>query len=346
MAEDKDRPTGQGGQPAHRGYRRLVLFLAIVFAAPALLLLAARTVDDSDAGHPLVTSDHRSPEYVFLGNSLLDTRLDPAHLEELLGGAGIASLAIDGSQSAVWYVQLKRIVANADPSPDTVFIFFHRDLITRPLEGLDRPNLDIIESLGGESDPTLKEVLASARSAHQKTVHALDTLYPGQRHGQATRDAIASVSALLLPSDRNELSQRADTAFALHNQREVDEPESAAELKEPFAESVDRSFLPAMIELGEAHGFNLVFVRVQRRPAEDGSPTESSEMLSYSADLDRYLADAGVGYIDLTGNPSIDAGLYYDSFHIRQRYRADYTELFLKEAVEYFAGYSESGAKP
>lgn len=318
----------------HLRWGRLVLFLLIVFGAPALLFRFDRQASFDQAS--LDALNRIEPEFVFLGNSLLDTRIDADLLTQLLEGRQSVSLAVEGSQSATWYLQLKNLVAPADSEPETVFVFFHKDLLTRPLEGIDGRNREVIESLRREGETEYDKVLDSSRSAHQRTVAALERVPPLGTHGGSARDGLSEVAAALFPSSRSELSDRADDAFAFHNRREPAIEDDPAEAVRPFDEAVTTSFLPPMIEIAEREGIELVFVRVQFRPGNDGVVRESESMRLYVRNLANYLESKGVEFVDFTGNPAVDAALYYDSFHIRQRYLADYTELFFREMAEFF----------
>lgn len=321
-----------------RGIRRwigLAIFLVVVFAAPAGLLRFWQDSEFDRVG--LEALNLQQPEIVFIGNSMLETRIDPVHLTELLDGREVVSLAMPGSQSAVWYLQLKNLVTATDSPPDTVFVFFRNDLITQPLAPLDDRNRDLAESLERPGDSEFEAVLDSRRSLHQQMIDGLERIYPIQLQNGEALEAISDVSAVLLSSSREELSIRADDQFAFHNLREADEDEPAPEFTGSFAAEVDSSFLPLMIDVAADTGINLVFVRVQARPNRDGTVRQSESMADYTQQLANYFEQNGVGSIDFTGNPSVDRGLYYDSFHIRQRYLLDYTELFLEEAQEFLS---------
>lgn len=312
----------------------LLLFLAIVFVAPAAFLRFNSGGEFDQA--PLDRLNSLQPEFVFIGNSMLETRIDPVYLTHLLDGRVAISLAVLGSQSAIWYLQLKNLVAASDVPPRTVFVFFREDLITRPLEALDGRNHDVIESLLQNGDEEFGDVIGASRSAHQSVVAALQDIYPVQFHGPAALNGLSEAAAAPFPSSRQELSARADDAFAFHNLRERSGQKPPTEAATSFTDAVSSSFLPPMLEIASGHAIEIVFVRLQARPNDDGSQRQSESMSRYSADLASYLQARGVGYVDFTGNPAVNPALYYDSFHIRERYLQDYTELFLREMSTYF----------
>ena len=54
-------------------------------------------------------------------------------------------------------------------------------------------------------------------------------------------------------------------------------------------------------------------------------------MARYSSDLSIYLAANDVRYIDMIGHVEsgdIDAAMYYDGYHLKNRLRQTYTEFF------------------
>ncbi len=314
----------------------LAAFLLIVFATPALLLRFWQDTEFDQAS--LDDLNARQPEIVFIGNSMLETRIDPDHLSELLDGTEVVSLAEPGSQSAVWYLQLKNLVAATDSPPDTVFVFFRNDLITQPLAPLDERNRELIASLRSSDDGEFEEVLEARRSLHQQAIHSLERVYPVQRQKDEALDAVSELSAAFLPSNRDELSSLADDQFAFHNQRGADEDPPPPDPERPFADSVEPSFLPLMLQIAAENSINLVFVRVQARPNLDGSVRETESMRRYSDHLASYLAERDLDYFDFTGNSAVDRALYYDSFHIRQLYLLDYTEIFFREAAHLLRG--------
>ena len=82
--------------------------------------------------------------------------------------------------------------------------------------------------------------------------------------------------------------------------------------------------------IGQANELSveLILVRVSARPMDGGTPNEPDVLAKYTSDLSDYLATNGVHYIDMTGHPDIDAGMYYDGYHLINRYRSLYTEIF------------------
>ena len=82
------------------------------------------------------------------------------------------------------------------------------------------------------------------------------------------------------------------------------------------------------IEQAGELSIELIIVRVSAKPRDDGTPNEPDALAEYTSELSDYLTAEGVRYIDMTGHPGIDAGMYYDGYHLIYRYRSHYTEIF------------------
>ncbi len=338
---DLEQPDGPGPAPLPvsgnwRAWAGLALTCLLVFGLPALLLRGENKAPfTADQLQALKDAD---PEYVFIGNSLLETRIDPGHLSRALGGASIQSLATAGSQSAIWYLQLKNLIAASGVRPESVFIFFRNDLITRPLVRIAGQNLELTESLSLDEELVFDRVMAKSRDVEQRLEAALGGVYPVQLRQEEALDLISRAAAAPLVPGRAELQERTDELFTFVNFRdaaqEIDEPTASRE----FGDSVEDSFLPAMLDVAEQHGLKLVFIRVQAKPTESGASRQSDALAQYSDELAAYLDARGVGYHDFTGDPDIDPGLYYDGYHIYERYVPVWTDLFLERLGEHFGG--------
>jgi hypothetical protein len=119
-------PTVTTSASRRRPLLLLAIMLLVVVGVPAL---ARPQHIPEPFDHAVIEQfESAAPELVFLGNSLLDNRIDPDVFTELTGKPTV-SLAIEGTAPGIWYLQLTNIVAAAQNSPATVFIFFHDDLI-------------------------------------------------------------------------------------------------------------------------------------------------------------------------------------------------------------------------
>ena len=308
----------------------------LVFGLPAAIGRGAdETPFDSFAVDALATAD---PDYVFIGDSLLETRIDAEYLSGLVGGRGAVSLADPGSRSAIWYLQLKNLVAGSGVSPKAVFVFFRDDLITSPTAQLTGQNRLTIEALSHGSEPEYDAIITANRDVGDRLTEATRWTYPVQLRRPDALDLVSRLAALPLRSDDETFTDRANDRFAFTNQRGSETDSTVPDTLAAFANVVGRSFLPAMLDVGRKHALRIVFVRVQARPNPDGTPRQSARLETYSDDLRAWLVEQGADYYDFTGDPEVDRGLYYDGYHIRQRYLADYTDLFVRRLDDIFFG--------
>ncbi|MDA1280246.1 MAG: hypothetical protein O3B95_09465, partial [Chloroflexi bacterium] len=269
---------------------------------------------------------------VFLGNSLLDTRIDPDYLAELVGKQ-VTSIATDGSGPGIWFLQLSNVIGAGQHRPDTVFVFFHDDLITRPISFTGPADRALIERLsrptsnGTVAQSTYDRILgANTLKDRFKTVFA--SIYPAVDSDSSGQRLIASASAFITGSNRNRVSKTSEQVFSFANKRD-----QAAVIQQPkfhgaFESVVDGSFLPSLISGANELGLKLVLVRVSARPRDDGTPNEPESLAEYSKQLASYSEGENVRFIDMTGHPGIDAAMYYDGYHLKHRFRSYYTEIF------------------
>jgi hypothetical protein len=97
-----------------------------------------------------------------------------------------------------------------------------------------------------------------------------------------------------------------------------------------FDRQLPRSFLPEIIRLAHENGIHLVFVRSKTMLF----PTKSSEpagLEAYLADLQKYLHENGMDYVDLNAG-NIPPEYFLDGVHMRPEGKSVYTQA-LGEAL-------------
>ncbi|SVD65452.1 uncharacterized protein METZ01_LOCUS418306, partial [marine metagenome] len=82
----------------------LLVMILVVFATPMLVLQSTGDIpfDPSDRDNIIA----QEPDYVFIGNSMLETRIDKDELESLTGNP-VVLLVSGGSRSPSWWLELK-----------------------------------------------------------------------------------------------------------------------------------------------------------------------------------------------------------------------------------------------
>jgi hypothetical protein len=107
LSSENDRTSSTLISTNRRSVWALVIMLFAVLVVP---MAFGRSQEPEPFGYSVVEKfQASSPEVVFLGNSLLDNRIDPNYLNDLTG-INTSSLAIEGTAPGVWYLQHANIV--------------------------------------------------------------------------------------------------------------------------------------------------------------------------------------------------------------------------------------------
>jgi hypothetical protein len=340
------------------GLVTLLLILAVIFGLPALISARIPVSLGTDS---ITTSD---PDYVFIGNSMLESRIVTDQITELTDGGVAISLADGGLGAGAWFLRLKNFVLAPGGRPDAVFIFFRDDALTEPNPNPNAEQFADLQQLMGEFEPEYDGIVTANSDLMDDVDRFFDRLYPVQERRSTVTEAIQRVSAsTLMPellsttvrrglsiygfgnfdratyraglSNYEQLKRDTNTVFDRANFRQVDSDVGSNSAPE-FDEVVGSSFLPLLLDLGEEYDTRLVFVRVQRRPQADGSIPGSASLDRYIEDLSAYLSAADAGLVDMNGDPDIRLEHYLDTDHITPGYMKRYTEIFFQNALEHF----------
>jgi hypothetical protein len=328
---DGTEPTIYANPPTKRRSSALMLIgmIFVVLIVPAAL---GRThmpePFDQSAVDDLQSS---AADNVFIGNSLLLTRIDPDYLSELTGSTSV-SLAVEGTAPGVWLLQLWNVVTAVENPPSEIFVFFHDDLITRQSEFTGAEDSVLVEKLSNSDTARFGFFDLSKLSLKDKIKYAFTSIYPiANSNSNQQSQPISSIGAALVGYNDQEFTDAAESTFSFANIRD-----QAGIIQQPkfhgdFYDVIDDSFLPELIRATDDINANLTIVRVAARPNTDGSPNEPESLARYSSDLSIYLVAKDVRYVDMTRHVEsgdIDAAMYYDGYHLKNRFRQTYTEFF------------------
>lgn len=286
------------------------------------------------------------PDFVFIGNSMLWSRIDDAYLGQLSGGQKAYSIVNFGGLSAIHYLSFKYLFLPANVHPKKVFIFFRRNQFVLPRARTTDPLVKkTIERLSPVPDPVFEQIVhGRSRSVTDIVYDKLLTLFPIaaiQNEARRKLSDLALVLASLLQQNGNQIDKERKTileqvnnrfAFTSGSFRSGIDIESKQEetVKNPydFYGRVKDSFLPHILELAKAKNIPLVFIRVQERPNENGAVQDSPDLQQYMHDMQEYLADHDAILYDFTGDPELPLSAYHDGDHIKDQKK--YTELFYR----------------
>lgn len=313
-----------------------------ILGVPALLdqgPLPRKPFDDQ----PVRLLKKAQPQCVFLGDSMLESRLDEAVLNSV-ADRPCAVLARQGSSSAMWFLLLKNVIAEQPHPPRSVVVFFRSRQLTLPAHRAAGTHRFRLESVMRDTEPVFEELVGAAVRQQTPLLDRLSlAAYPVQRRRDDWQERIQAASLDLVASSREYVRIRAQAheIFSAKNLR-ADEPQDFEAMEggtsgldaddHEFGSSVEHSFLPHLLEIAQAKGIRLVFFRVKRRPAENGAlESESASAPAYLAALRAYLEKAGAILIDETRDAEVTIDFYGAGDHVKTAMEKRYTEMFWRK---------------
>jgi hypothetical protein len=261
------------------------------------------------------------PELVVLGNSILEAGVNRKQLRNTVGLRTFLA-PVRGSASALWYAYLKYEVLAKEQKPKYVVILFRDILLTFPTYRTEWRYQGMIRALAGD-DPLMKELVFSSSS--DPITQLLDDNWPLYRSRDQVREVVELTARekLLenLPGvERADVVRAVGRTFSPKNfdqELATLEEEDAGISKDflpyfDFDAHVEDSFLPAMIDLCQEAGVELILVRAPARRdlpellAQKELPRYARELLpDYLAKLTAYLEQREVTFIDFHGEPEL-----------------------------------------
>jgi hypothetical protein len=280
------------------------------------------------------------PEYVFIGDSMLGSRIDPTHMTRTVHRQTWWVMQ-PGTGSAWWYLAFKNHVLGAGIRPRAVLFFFRDYNLTDLMFRLDDTFRWSVDTVAGAQEPELNRAIARCQAGPWYQVHALvERAYAVAPVAAVADRRLREWPALHIAGIRGQkaFQEELNALFSYERLR----PMTASDLQASEARHADfetnlrRSILPDILALGRDHGIQLVFVRVQRRPEPDGPPRQSEALRRYIRDLAAYLETHGAIFRDDTGDPDYTLDWYKDGDHTGGWTRRHYTELFADKLAPLF----------
>jgi hypothetical protein len=274
-----------------------------------------------------------NPAWVFIGDSMLGSRIDPLHLGRISGTQDeiVSFLFHPATGPAWWYLAFKNHLLPSGVRPRATFIFFRDTNLTDTLFRLEPAYgaaLDLVARPPVERE--LDAVVSQRRRGAWHQLHdALSRLYqsdyaaswmePGLRRWFVHRQRRS-------PAAVEAFEHQLYETFYIDNLRYDVAADMVAEENPDFHRDLPTSVLPLIADLAKQHGLTVCFVRVQRRPIGGQPPEQSDPLVRYVADLRQWLDRNGMLFHDDTGDPEMTLDLYADGDHVGNR-RA-YTDIF------------------
>ncbi len=280
------------------------------------------------------------PEWVFIGDSMLGTRIDPIQLGEMSGrgNRNVAFLFHAATGPSWWYLAFKNQLVVSGVKPRCVFFFFRDTNLTDTMWRLPGHYGRILDTVATEYEPELDRVVAErTRGVWARAYNALNRAYeidvatmwmePLVRHWFVRWRYPDAESRLAFEAS-------AEKAFALEFLR-ADVGSDLGVARDPnFARDLPTSVLPLIIDLAQREDLHLCFVRVQRRPENGQPPQQPPALRRYVAELAAYVRSRGAAFRDDTADPEMTLDLYADGDHVSDRRR--YTEIFHRRLATLF----------
>jgi hypothetical protein len=334
--------------PAPRSDARHIGWLGVIGIVLAVLGLPAfldqgtpprRPFDE----RPLRALEKARPHVVLVGDSMLETRIDPKVLNKLADERWEV-LGQSGSSTAIWFLMMKNIVAVQSPPPRVAIIFFRARQLTRPAHRTGEGYRKTIEGFMRESEPEVEQLFASTETRQRTWLERVSlAMYPVQWRQEAWRDKTQSWALDLIATSRD-YGQIRDDAREIFDVRRLrqdtgedfERGEGGRPDLDPddheFSAAVGRSFLPSILAIAREKNIHLIFFRVMRKPLPTGEPQEVSPTYpAYERELRDYLEKAGAQYVDESQDAEVTLKFYGADDHVAPAMMKEYTELFWRK---------------
>lgn len=273
-----------------------------------------------------------NPRWVFIGDSMLGTRIDPIHLGRLStsGDENISFLYHAATGPAWWYLAFKNHLVASGIRPRVVFFFFRDTNLTDTMFRLEGLYGGVLDEVAHDAEPELDAMVAARRRGFWARVHA--GVAGTYQNDVATSWLTPAVRRWYVdqryhtPPERAQFEWTVEQTFGLDHLRSDIGSDLAAAERPDFDRDVSTSVLPLIADLARAHGLTVCFVRVQRRPEQGRAPADTPELAAYVAKLRAWTSANAALFHDDTGDPEMTLALYGDGDHVADRQR--YSEIF------------------
>jgi hypothetical protein len=283
------------------------------------------------------------PRWVFIGDSMLGTRIDPIHLGRIstAGHEGVSFLYHAATGPAWWYLTFKNHLLASGVKPRMTFIFFRDTNLTDTMFRLEGHYGHALDEVATASEPELDRLVAAHRKGRWYRVHrVVDGVYEADL-ATSWMEPLLRRWWVRWKDPRRETVERFEwnleqvfSVDAIRYDVGADLAQSDVTDVPDFHRDLPVSVLPLIVDLSKQHGLPVCFVRVQRRPVGNRPPEQSPALQRYVAEMKAWIEASGACFHDDTGDPEMTLDLYEDGDHVADRRR--YTEIFRKRLDPFF----------
>jgi hypothetical protein len=279
-------------------------------------------------------------ELVLIGDSVLLLGVDSEQLTQELGKETY-SMSEPGSGSAIWYLMLKNMILESLPRPKYVLILFRDTMLTSPTYRTTGRYLALVDDYAKSDEPLVHQLAyINAMTPLDRWTEQYLPLYSArwQIRTELDRSIRYTGPRLLLDCSLKCTDAAMDSVFGAGEvdvaalNRAVEEAEES--FYEPammdFEGQIDRSFLPAMLQLARENGFTLIFVRTKTLSYPELA-SEPAGLRRYMEALEAYLKNNGAYYIDFAHDERIKESYFYDLKHLTEEGKAAFTPMLAEK---------------
>ncbi|MBF0194401.1 MAG: DUF1574 family protein [Magnetococcales bacterium] len=351
---------------SHSSLIRLIAIIFLIFFTPMMVVGDKNRQFGFDPTYKQELAQIK-PEFVFIGSSMLVSRLDVEHFNTVMDGTVGYMLGEVGALSSLWYLWLKNSLIASEVKPKTVFVFFRHTALTNPADNSSSVFImEKIQKNSLDSEPVYDQVMGYHKDFFDFMDEWILKLYPIQDYWRKGVNWVVDSAGFLfaLPdyasykyqaifhpeqisakqrrammADRKALKSRiAYEVFSDNNKRDQKNRISktfTGESQLNFKERMPLSFLPHIVRLGKEAGLKLVFVRIKVRPNKNNTIQKGLLLNRYITDLSQYAKKNGIAFHDFTYDPNITFSMYNDGAHIAPKYMKYWTENFVSRLGEH-----------
>jgi hypothetical protein len=282
---------------------------------------------------PIDSLRHGNPRWVFIGDSMLGTRIHPTLLKELseTGDRNVMVLLQAASGPSWWYLAFKNLLVPSGIKPRMTFFFFRDTNLTDTMFRLTNLG-DALDEVAHQTEPELDRIAAARSHGPWWWVDAtLERLYQVNITYAWLHPTIRRWYALWKypdPSARLRFETEIEDDFNSNFRRDLTADLGAVDEDVNFRRDLPTSVLPLIMRLSTEHQIPVCFVRVQRRPVGNRPLTDTPGLQRYIADFRAWADAQHACFYDETGDPELTEDLYGDGDHVEDRLR--YTRIFRK----------------
>ncbi len=293
-----------------------------------LNVIVALSINDTNRSSHKHLKEYRNKihkaKVVLIGNSVLNSSVDEKTLSSLLG-LWCTKLAQGGSASASWYLTFKNVVIAAPKRPKIVVFFFRDTFWTQPFYRTTGRYRRFIDDQSTNSEPLLDRLIFTPDPLQRFIQSSLPSFGKRELLQDIINRNLKTIVSNLLKMRIQSVDKAAERAFHYSKmqkslvEKEQKKAESVAyQFNEPFAEAIEKSFLPHVIDLAESANIQLVFVRVKKR-RDLVSNKQTTQLVQYIEDMKMYLSLRNIPLIDFTDNRNITEKHFGSGDHLNSK---------------------------